>query len=103
MRAFGSSPAREELTRQTGSIATGQSHTLTEFVAAAFHLIGKDWREHVVVDEHLIRPTDILKNKIDPSKVLDGLGWKARNCMKDVIRMMLEAEVTSLHQVRSVV
>jgi GDPmannose 4,6-dehydratase len=84
-------------------IATGQSHSLTEFVATAFHLIGKDWREHVVVDEHLIRPTDILKNKIDPSKALGGLGWKARNCMKDVIRLMLEAEVTSLHPVRSIV
>ncbi len=74
-------------------IATGQSHTLTEFVATAFQLIGEDWRDYVVADRHLMRPTDIQKNKVDPSKAAGSLGWKARNAMNDVIRMMLEAEL----------
>ena len=82
-------------------IATGQSHTLTEFVATAFELIGKDWREYVVADEHLMRPTDILKNKVDPSKAELRLGWKARNGMHDVIRMMLEAERKDGREVRA--
>ncbi len=74
-------------------IATGQSHPLYEFVAAAFELVGKDWREYVVVDEHLMRPTDVVKNKVDPSKAAIGLGWRAKNGMRDVIRLMLEAEL----------
>jgi len=77
-------------------IATGQSHTLTQFVATAFNLIGKDWREHVTVDQHLIRPTDIARNKVDPSKAAAGLGWKARHHMGEVISLMLEAEIASL-------
>jgi len=84
-------------------IATGQSHSLTEFVATAFELIGKNWRDYVVADHHLMRPTDILKNKVDPSKAAAGLEWKARRGMKDVIRMMLEAELNDYRAVRATV
>ena len=77
-------------------IATGESHTLTQFVETAFHLIGKDWREHVTIDQHLVRPTDIARNKVDPSKAAAGLGWKARHHMSEVISQMLEAEIGSL-------
>lgn len=82
-------------------IATGQSHTLTEFAAAAFECIGKHWRDYVVADDHLIRPTDIMKNKVDPSKAIRELGWKARYRMTDVIRMMLEAEMNAPPLLRS--
>ena len=67
-------------------IATGQSHTLTQFVETAFDLIGKNWREYVISDKGLMRPTDIARNKVDPSKAARGLGWQARNHMRDVIR-----------------
>jgi GDPmannose 4,6-dehydratase len=77
-------------------IATGQSHTLTQFVETAFELIGKSWKEHVTIDEQLMRPTDILWNKVDPSKAATRLGWKAKNGMKEVIRMMLDSEITAL-------
>jgi GDPmannose 4,6-dehydratase len=82
-------------------IATGQSHTLTEFVETAFDLIGKNWREHVSIDEALIRPTDIRQNKVDPSKATKHLGWRASKGMKHIISMMLEAEIESLHNERS--
>jgi GDPmannose 4,6-dehydratase len=77
-------------------IATGQSHTLTQFVETAFNLIGKDWREYVAVDRHLVRPTDIARNKVDPSKAAAELGWKAKHHMAEVISRMLEAELSSL-------
>ncbi len=77
-------------------IATGQSHTLTQFVETAFSLIGKDWREHVTVDQHLVRPTDIARNKVDPGKAIAGLGWKAQHHMADVISLMLETEIARL-------
>lgn len=77
-------------------IATGQSHTLTQFAETAFNLIGKDWREHVTVDQSLVRPTDIARNKVDPSKAAAELGWKAQHHMAEVISLMLEAEIASL-------
>ena len=79
-------------------IATGQSHTLIQFVETAFRLIGKDWNEHVTIDKRLMRPTDILWNKVDPSKAASQLGWKAKNGMKEVISMMLESEMRNLRE-----
>jgi GDPmannose 4,6-dehydratase len=77
-------------------IATGQSHTLTQFIETAFRLIGKDWHDHVTVDDHLMRPTDIRRNKVDPSKAATLLGWTAKNGMEQVISMMLESEMRDL-------
>jgi len=77
-------------------IATGQSHTLSEFVKTAFELIGKDWRVYVEQDQGLMRPADIRRNKVDPSKASARLGWKAMKGMKEVIGMMLDAEIKSL-------
>jgi len=79
-------------------IATGSSHTLQEFMETAFEAVGKDWRAYVTIDEHLMRATDIMRNKVDPSKASKCLGWKAKNGMKQVIEMMLEAEMEGLHR-----
>jgi GDPmannose 4,6-dehydratase len=79
-------------------IATGRSHTLADFVETAFNLIGKDWRAYVTVDQHLMRPTDILRNKVNPAKASSRLGWKAQNGMEEVIAMMLESEMSSLRE-----
>lgn len=88
----------EQPSAQDYIIATGQSHTLTEFVETAYSLIGKDWRDYVTLDKNLIRPTDIQRNKVDPSKAASRLGWKAKYGMKQVISMMLESEMSILHQ-----
>ena len=77
-------------------IATGSSHTLHEFMETAFELVGKDWRSHVAIDEHLMRPTEIMRNKVDPSRAAEGLGWKAKRGMRQVIGMMLDAEIANL-------
>jgi GDPmannose 4,6-dehydratase len=70
-------------------------------VETAFKLIDKDWRTYVAIDERLIRPTDILRNQVDPSKAATFLGWKAKYGMKQVISMMLESEMKNLHEERS--
>lgn len=79
-------------------ISTGKSHTLLKFVETAFGLAGKDWQDYVTIDETLMRPADILRNKVDPSKAATGLGWKAKSSMVDVIAMMLEAEMASIRK-----
>jgi GDPmannose 4,6-dehydratase len=88
----------EQPSAQDYIIATGQSHTLTEFVETAYKAIDRDWRSYVTIDEGLMRPTDIIRNKVDPSKAATELGWRARNGMKEVISMMLESEMKNLSQ-----
>jgi GDPmannose 4,6-dehydratase len=80
-------------------IATGSSHTLQEFMETAFQLAGKDWRAYVMIDEHLMRPTDILRNKVDPSRAASGLGWKAKSGMREVVSLMLESEISNLRSI----
>ena len=79
-------------------IATGKSHRLLEFVETAFKLIGKDWRDFVIIDEALMRPTDIVRNRVDPSNAMTGLGWKAKTGMAEVVGMMLQAEMANPHE-----
>jgi GDPmannose 4,6-dehydratase len=73
------------------AIATGESHKLEEFVAAAFACVGLDWRKHVFIDASLLRPTDIAVGRGNPAKARQQLGWQAQSKMKDVVRMMVEA------------
>ncbi|QXQ05536.1 GDP-mannose 4,6-dehydratase [Sphingosinicellaceae bacterium] len=70
-------------------VATGQSHSLEEFVAAAFAAVGLDWRAHVVIDAGLGRPTDLGWSGADPGHALARLGWQARTTMPEVARRMV--------------
>jgi GDPmannose 4,6-dehydratase len=74
-------------------IATGQTSTLEQFLAAAFDAVGLDWREYVETDPALARPSDIRHSAADPSKAADKLGWKAQMMMRDVVAEMVAAEM----------
>ena len=73
-------------------VATGESHTLEEFVAEAFACVGVDWHEHVEIDQSLFRPSEILHGCGNPAKAEKRLGWTSASHMKDVVRMMVEAQ-----------
>jgi GDPmannose 4,6-dehydratase len=73
-------------------IATGETRPLRDFVAVAFEHAGLDWREHTVIDQSLLRPTDLTVGQGNPNKAALQLGWKAKYHMSDVARMMVEAE-----------
>ena len=73
-------------------IATGVSRSLEELVSLAFHEVGLNWHEHVVVDKGLLRPTDILEGCGDPGKAEKQLGWKANFVLEDVVRSMIKQE-----------
>jgi GDPmannose 4,6-dehydratase len=77
-------------------IATGESHSLEEFVAAAFAEVGLDWRDHVEIDPEFFRPTDIAVSRGNPKKAAGILGWRARYTMPDVVRMMCRYELQRL-------
>ena len=74
-------------------IATGQSHSLEDFVAQAFQAVDLDWREHVISDDSLLRPSEIMENKGDANKAKNKLGWSPLYTMDDVIQKMIDAEL----------
>ena len=88
----------QQPTPQDFIIATGHSHKLSDFVHTAFSLAGLDWHDFVDIDESLMRPTDILRNKVDPSKAASLLGWKATHSMQDVVANMFDEEVEELRK-----
>jgi GDPmannose 4,6-dehydratase len=74
-------------------IATGVSHSLEDFVRLTFAELDLNWRDHTVVSESLFRPTDISDGKGNAGKAARVLDWKAKAHMKDVIGMMVTAEL----------
>jgi len=74
-------------------IATGISCKLHEFVEIIFDLLGLCWKEHVVIRENLLRPSDILQSRALPSKAKEALDWSAKSTYRDVARLLVEAEL----------
>lgn len=72
-------------------IATGEVHRLHEFVAEAFATVGLDWRDHVVNDPTLLRPTDIDVSVGDPSQAERMLDWRATTRFRGVVRSLMDA------------
>ena len=73
-------------------IATGESRGLEEFVAEAFKCFDLDWREFVVQDPALYRPSDLPSSCANPAKAKRILGWSAELRMKEVVQEMARAE-----------
>lgn len=73
-------------------IATGETCTLEDFVAHAFDTLGLNWRDHVIQDHSLFRPTDILISRADPTKAKVKLRWSAGKKGIDVVNAMALSE-----------
>lgn len=73
-------------------IATGQAHSLEEFVANAFATAGLDWRQHVDFDPQLKRPSDIGHSLGDASRAKSDFGWEPSVDFNGVIQRMMRAE-----------
>ena len=77
-------------------IATGRTVSLEYFVQTAFAHFDLDWKEHVVQDQALLRPSDISYSSANTALANAELGWTAKNSVDDVVRMMCAAEVEKL-------
>lgn len=74
-------------------IATGESHSLKEFIAETFLQFKLDWKEFCEIDKLFIRPADLSISKALPLKAKEKIGWEAKNKMNDVIRLMIESKL----------
>lgn len=77
-------------------IATGESHTLEQFVEAAFSAVDLDWREHVDIDQSLLRPNDLSFSRGDASRAARELGWEAKTRFTELVRLLVESEQSRL-------
>lgn len=73
-------------------IATGQPHSLEQFVAAAFLAVGLDWRDHVEVDPEVRRPLDIALTHGNAEKARRVLNWSPRVGFAEIVSRMVRAE-----------
>jgi GDPmannose 4,6-dehydratase len=74
--------------------ATGEAHSVREFVEEAFRVAGiADWEAHVTVDERHMRPSEVYNLRGDPSKARRVLGWEPKVRFKELVRRMVEAEL----------
>jgi GDPmannose 4,6-dehydratase len=74
-------------------VATGEMHSVREFVEHAFSLVGRDWQEFVEIDPRYFRPTEVDELCGDATKAREQLGWKPRITFSELVRLMLEADL----------
>jgi len=74
-------------------VATGESHSVREFLEEAFSYAGLNWQDYVVVDPKYFRPAEVESLLGDPTKVRTILGWKPRVGFKELVRLMVDADM----------
>ncbi len=78
-------------------LATGETHSVREFLEEAFGHVGLDWREYVETDKRYERPAEVDLLIGDPTKAREKLGWKPQTTFKDLVRLMVDADVQLLN------
>lgn len=76
-------------------IATGEGHTVRDLVSRAFELCGRDWREHVSLDQNLLRPSEALPIVGNSAKLERALGRKPATKFDAVLRILLAHDLTA--------
>ena len=74
-------------------VATGESHSVREFVEKVFSYLGLDWRKYVEIDKRYLRPTEVDRLEGNASKAKRVLGWKPKVKFKELVRMMTDADM----------
>jgi GDPmannose 4,6-dehydratase len=77
-------------------IATGETHSVREFLDEACAVLGLDWQDYVEIDARYFRPAEVDVLCGDASKAREKLGWEPTVTFKDLVRLMVEADVKLL-------
>jgi GDPmannose 4,6-dehydratase len=74
-------------------VATGETHSVRDFVETAFSCLGLDYRGHVKVDPKLFRPAERVRLCGNPKKIVDRLGWSRTRAFGDIVAEMVDNEL----------
>lgn len=77
-------------------IATGETHTVEEFLYEVFAVAGLDVKKHLIIDERLKRPHEVPWLEGDMSKAKRVLGWEPKTKFKELAKLMYEEDMKSL-------
>ncbi|TLM97828.1 MAG: GDP-mannose 4,6-dehydratase [Actinobacteria bacterium] len=77
-------------------IATGETHTVREFLEIAFGRVGLDYAKYVVQDPRFMRPAEVDLLIGDPAKAATELGWKPKTSFAQLVEMMVDADMARL-------
>lgn len=83
-------------------IAMGETHSVREFIETAFNFVGiNDWEKHVKTDKKFFRPAEVSSLCGDASKAKRILGWEPKVKFKELVEMMMEADIKRLKNQKS--
>ena len=74
-------------------IATGETHSVREFLEEAFSYAGLEWEKYVTVDPKYFRPAEVDFLLGDPAKARAALGWKPKVSFRELVRLMVDADM----------
>lgn len=81
-------------------IATGEMHSVREFVEKVFTRLDLDWERHVEIDPRYFRPSEVEALQGDPTKARSVLGWEPRVGFDELVRRMVESDLELARQER---
>ncbi|MBI3315395.1 MAG: GDP-mannose 4,6-dehydratase [Candidatus Omnitrophica bacterium] len=79
-------------------IATGRTHSVREFVEEAFRYAGLDYRKYVRIDKRHFRPLEVNYLRGDARKAGKKLGWKPKTSFKELVHLMVDADIEALRK-----
>jgi GDPmannose 4,6-dehydratase len=82
-------------------VATGETHSVRDLVEVAFSHVGLDWQKHVKQDPRFLRPAEVDLLVGDPAKAKSALGWKPDVNFKQLVTMMVDADLERLSRARA--
>ncbi|MSU27389.1 MAG: GDP-mannose 4,6-dehydratase [Pedosphaera sp.] len=77
-------------------IATGETHSVREFLEVSFGHLGLDWKKHVEIDPRYYRPAEVDLLIGDPSKAKEKLGWVPKVTFTELAKLMVDADLKDL-------
>lgn len=77
-------------------VATGETHTIREFVEEAFACVGLNWKDYVTFHEKLLRPNEVPKLLGDSTKIRKTLGWKPKMKFQKIVEEMVRHDLENL-------
>lgn len=77
-------------------IATGETHTVREFLEEAFGHVGLEWSNYVKIDPAYYRPAEVDLLIGDAGKAKEKLGWEPKTTFRELVRLMVDSDVTAL-------
>jgi GDPmannose 4,6-dehydratase len=83
-------------------IATGETHSVREFLSETFNYLELDWQKYVKLDQRHLRPTEVDLLLGDPTRAKTELGWTPKTSFKQLVQLMVDADLAQAEREKRV-